>query len=357
MSFSEKNSTPVWVRASLDIQSTIAEVIANLDEVAIKIVLVVDAARELVGTISDGDVRRGLLAGLTLQSSISQIIHRNPLVVKSGLDQQSVIKIMERSKVLQIPVVDDMHKLIGLHLWEDLTESSKIQNVIVVMAGGEGKRLRPYTLECPKPLIKVADKPILQHIVEKIKSEGFENIVLSINYLGQMIQDYFEDGSKFGVSIKYINEASPLGTAGSLSLLIPAPRDPIIVINGDLITNVSIQGILRYHNQNSACATMAVRQHEWQNPFGVVQLDKLRIIGFEEKPIYSNYVNAGLYVLSPSAIEQIEKDGVYCDMPDLFLKLKSSSQKVIAYPLHEKWIDVGCHEDLLSAEEGSKDKI
>jgi NDP-sugar pyrophosphorylase family protein len=216
---------------------------------------------------------------------------------------------------------------------------------MVIMAGGKGVRLHPQTLNCPKPLLRIAGKPILEHIIEHAKNQGFTNLVIAINYLGHMIEDYFGDGDKFGVKIQYLRENLPLGTAGALSLLDPKPDSSFIVTNGDVITDINYVELLNYHHQNSASATMAVRGYEWQNPFGVVQTQGLEIIGFEEKPITRSNINAGVYALEPSALSLLGKSEP-CDMPMLLKRLQEKSKLVIAFPMHESWLDIGRLEDL-----------
>ena len=219
---------------------------------------------------------------------------------------------------------------------------------MVIMAGGKGVRLRPFTENFPKPLVVVAGKPLLEHIIERAKHEGFTNIILAIHYLGHLVEAHFGDGSRFGVRIEYLHEDSPLGTAGALSLLKPRPDEPFIVTNADVVTDIRYGDMLDFHVRHDAIATMAVRTHEWQNPFGVVQTRGVDIIGFEEKPIAKSYINAGVYVLSASALDELEAH-TPCDMPTLFKRLQSRLLRTVAYPMHESWLDVGCPDDLEKA--------
>ncbi|MFJ3044302.1 nucleotidyltransferase family protein [Herbaspirillum chlorophenolicum] len=338
----------VWSRAILPIDSTIQQVIRNLDEVAIKIVLVVNERGELHGTISDGDIRRGLLRGMTLESPIDSVIHRDALVVPPGLGRDTVKQLMLVNKIHQIPVVNDQHQIVGLHLWDQITTFPSRDNLMVIMAGGKGTRLMPYTENCPKPLVPVAGKPMLEHIIERAKLEGFSRFVLAIHHLGHMIEEHFGDGARFGVDIGYLREQSPLGTAGALSLLSPRPDAPFLVTNGDVLTDIRYGELLDFHRHYDAKATMAVRVHEWRHPFGVVQTDGVEIIGFEEKPVARSHINAGVYVLSPEALDELAPQG-QCDMPTLFERLKSGSKRIVAYPMHEPWLDVGRPDDLAKA--------
>lgn len=338
----------LWRQAILPADSTIQQAIRTLDQVAIKIVLVANADNELQGTISDGDIRRGLLKGLDLNSSISAVIHRNALVVPPGMGRETVMQLMVANKIQQIPVVNEHRHLVGLHLWDEITTPPTRSNLMVVMAGGKGARLRPYTENCPKPLVPVAGKPMLEHIIERAKLEGFSHFVLAINYLGHMIEDHFGNGARFGVRVEYLREQEPLGTAGALSLLIPRPDAPIVVTNADVITDIRYGELLDFHIHHDAVATMAVRIHEWQHPFGVVQTRGVDIVGFEEKPVVRNHINAGVYALSPEAFNALGGE-VHCDMPSLFERLQAQGNRTVAYPMHEPWLDVGRPDDLSRA--------
>ena len=330
----------LWRKTLLPLRVTIKEVVSLLDAVALRIALITDESNLLIGTVSDGDIRRGLLKGLSLDSPIESIVKRDPIVVSPELSREKVLQIMTSSKIQQVPVINERNEVIGLHLWDELNQPTTHENLFVIMAGGKGTRLHPQTINSPKPLLPLAGKPILEHIIDRAKSHGFNNFVIAIHFLGHMIQDYFGDGEKFGVKIRYLNESTPLGTAGALSLLDSKPDSSFIVTNGDVITEINYVELLNYHHQNSASATMAVRGYEWQNPFGVVKTQGLEIIGFEEKPITRSHINAGVYALEPSALSLLGKSEP-CDMPTLLKRLKEKSKRVIAFPVHEHWIDIG----------------
>ena len=338
----------IWRQALLPANATIQQAIRNLDQVAIKIVLVVNDADELEGTISDGDIRRGLLKGLDLNSPIASLIHRNALVVPPEMGRDMVMQLMVANKIQQIPVVDEHHHVVGLYLWDEITAPPARPNLMVIMAGGMGTRLRPHTESCPKPLLSVAGKPMLEHIIERAKLEGFRHFVLAIHYLGQMIEDYFGNGERLGVRIDYLREQSPLGTAGALGLLNPRPDAAFVVTNGDVITDIRYGELLDFHIRHAAAATMAVRVHEWQHPFGVVQMQGVEIIGFEEKPVARSHINAGVYALDPAALSLLVANA-HCDMPTLFERLQAKGKRTVAYPMHEPWLDVGRPDDLQSA--------
>lgn len=334
-----------WRQAILPANATIGQAIRNLDQIAIKIVLVANEAGVLEGTISDGDIRRGLLKDLDLNSPIASVIHRNALVVTPELGREMVMQLMVANKIQQIPVVDEQHRVVGLHLWDEIATPSTRPNQMVIMAGGMGTRLRPYTENCPKPLLSVAGKPMLEHIIDRARLEGFNHFVLAIHYLGHMIESHFGDGERLGVLIEYLREESPLGTAGALGLLKPLPDVPFVVTNGDVITDIRYGELLDFHTRHAATATMAVRVHEWQHPFGVVQTQGIEIVGIEEKPIARSHINAGVYALEPTALSVLTTDAP-CDMPMLFERLRAKAKRTIAYPMHEPWLDVGRSDDL-----------
>lgn len=338
-----------WQHALLTNSATLQEAISNLDKVAIKIVLVVDGTGRLEGTISDGDIRRGLLRGLDMSSPITTVIHRNPFVVPPNMARETIMQLMLANKIQQIPVVDENRQVTGLHLWEQITTQQPKPNAMVIMAGGKGTRLRPHTEHCPKPMLPVGGKPMLEHIIERAMTNGFSHFILAIHYLGHMVEDYFGDGAKMNARIEYIRENSPLGTAGALGLLAHPPEAPFIVTNGDVLTDINYGELLDFHIRHQAAATMAVRTHEWQHPFGVVQIQGLDIVGFEEKPIARSHINAGIYVLSPESLNVLNTNES-CDMPTLFERLQASKQRTVAYPMHEPWLDVGRPSDYETAQ-------
>ena len=338
----------IWRKALLFSTANLQEAISTLNLTGLKIALVVSDQGVLYGTISDGDIRRGLLRGLELASPITSVMHRHPLVVPPNLSYEAVRQLMVANKVQQIPIVDGQRRVLGLHSWDELTPNESRSNPFVIMAGGQGTRLRPHTETCPKPMLCVAGKPLLEHIIERAKAEGFSNFVLAIHYLGHMITDHFGCGESLGVHIEYLREESPLGTAGALSLIAPIFEQPFIVTNGDVLTDIHYREILDFHVRYEASATMAVRLHEWQHPFGIVQTDGMDIVGFEEKPVARAHINAGIYVLDPEALGVLQT-GAHCDMPSMFEKLQACNKRTVAYPMHEPWLDVGRPDDLSRA--------
>jgi dTDP-glucose pyrophosphorylase len=342
-------STEHWRKALFLADGTMQQAIRNLDETALQIVLVVSTDGILLGTLTDGDIRRGLLRGLNMSSSIDSIIHREPLVVPPQLGRDSVLQLMQANTLHHLPIVDEDRRVVGLHLWNELMVPGQRSNLMVIMAGGQGTRLRPDTENCPKPLLPVRGKPMLEHIIERARAEGFQHFVLAIHYLGHMIEDYFGDGSRWQVQIDYLREESPLGTAGAIGLLNPRPETPFLVSNGDVLTDIRYGELLDFHIRHGAAATMAVRLHEWQHPFGVVRTNGVDIISFEEKPIARSHINAGIYVLEPMALDALSA-GEHCDMPTLFSRLQERTVRTIVYPMHEPWLDVGRVDDLKRAQ-------
>ena len=334
-----------WKKTLLLENSTIRKVIKNLEKSALQIVLVIDKKKNLVGTITDGDIRRGLLNGLNINSSIKKLINKKPLIGSNSMSANTLNQIMQTNKINQLPIIDKSKKIVGLYFWDAIKYSITQKSQVIIMAGGKGKRMMPHTKTCPKPLLPVGGKPILEHILLKARSEGFNNFIISINYLGEMIEDYFGNGSKWGVKIKYLKENMPLGTIGALSLIKNQPNFPFIVCNGDIISDIKYTELLDFHIKNKAFGTVAVKPYEIKNPYGVVKIDGNQIVDIEEKPIVKSHVNTGVYVFSPKIINEIKKNK-YLDMNILIQKLLGKMKKIIAYPAYEPWLDIGKPKDL-----------
>jgi dTDP-glucose pyrophosphorylase len=341
-------SGDAWRKALLPAEATLQNVISNLVETGLQIALVVTSDGRLIGTVTDGDIRRGLLRGLNLDSQIDDVMCRTPLVAPQQFSRETALQIMRANSIHQLPVIDDARRVVGLHLWAELMTPMQRPNMMVIMTGGRGTRLRPYTENCPKPMLPVGGKPMLEHIIERASAEGFCRFLLATHYLAHMIKDYFGDGHQWQVQIEYVHEESPLGTAGALGLLKSRPDGPFLVSNGDVLTDIRYGELLDFHCRHSASATMAVRLHEWQHPFGVVRTKGVDIVGFEEKPITRSHINAGIYVLEPDVIDNLCV-GEHCDMPTLFSRLQERNARTIVYPMHEPWLDVGREEDLKNA--------
>ena len=334
--------------------ATIKEALGIIDSGAMQIALVVDDNDKLLGTLTDGDIRRGILRGLDLDSSIETIVFKEPAIAKISSTKEEILKIALSKKLHQIPIVDDNGIVLDLKEIEELVEPKIKTNRVILMVGGLGTRLRPLTQDTPKPMLKVGNKPILQTIVEKFAEYGFVNITMCVNFNASIIRDYFGDGKEFGVNIYYVLEEKRMGTAGALSLLKERPSEPFFVMNGDLLTNVNFEHISNYHMLNKATATMCVREYDYEVPYGVVKMNDNKIIEIAEKPVQKFFVSAGIYMLSPEILDLIPKNEFY-DMPTLFEKLIKLSKNVISFPIREYWLDIGRMEEYQRANEEYKE--
>jgi dTDP-glucose pyrophosphorylase len=344
----KKHQRYFWKKALIKNTASTREALEIIDRASIQIGLVVDKDNVLLGTVTDGDIRRSILRGVNLDGDVSEIMKTSPIICNQCISEELATQLMQINNISQLPVVNESGKIIGLHTLIT-TQISRVPNPLLIMAGGFGKRLMPLTRTTPKPMLKVAGKPILEHIIKKAKNEGFYNFLISVFYLDEQIREYFGDGTQWDVNIKYLNESEPLGTAGSLTLIDPVPVHDIVVINGDIISNIPLRKILSYHQNHRAAATMAVHYHSWESPYGIVETSGFDILSVNEKPVQKNKINAGIYVINPKSIVRFEREN-FKNMTDFFSIMISQSKKVIAYPLHEQWLDVGRHEDLEKAQ-------
>ena len=334
------------------------DVLKIIDKSSKQIGLVLDENKKLLGTISDGDIRRALLSNISLDDTIENVYFKKPTVANINDSKEEIINLCKIKKIHQIPIVDNDNVIVGLEVLDELIGTSVKQNKAVLMVGGLGMRLRPLTDVTPKPMLHVGGKPILQTIVEKFVSYGFVEIIMCVGYRSNVIQDFFEDGSKFGANIKYIHEEQRLGTAGALSLLTneQKPNEPFFVMNGDLLTNVNFEYLLDFHLSNHAKATMCVREYDFQVPYGVVNIEDGRIKTIDEKPTHKFFVNAGIYILNPQCIDIIPGNKFY-DMPSLFENMIEHNDKVISFPVYEYWLDIGKIEEYTKANQEYKENI
>ena len=337
-----------WQSTLLSVDSSIQQAIEILNQVALKIVLVTDSSGRLNGTVSDGDIRRGLLQGFNLHSQVSQILNPQPLVAQVGSHRDTIASLMRTNRIQQIPIVNKDRQVVGLHTWESLDLEGKRPNLFVIMAGGEGKRLYPHTEKCPKPMIRLQEKPILEHIITKAKKEGFSQFVIAIHHLGNVIEKYFGNGRDWAVDISYCREKSPMGTAGALRLIQGRTKEAMLVSNGDILADFKYSDLLDFRARSRAAATMEVRSHTWENPFGVIETDGIQIMHIHEKPTTRSIVNTGVYAVDPTVLRHIPKSK-RMDMTAFFRLLKSKKLLTVAYPVHEFWLDVGNPYDLQKA--------
>lgn len=327
---------------------SILNTLAVVDRVGIQFALVLDEQGHLLGTVTDGDVRRGLLKGISLEDPISRVMNPNPIVAQPQADDQQILEVMKAVRRRHIPIVDEQRRVTGLRTLDELLQETAGPSWVVLMAGGIGSRLMPLTEDTPKPLLEVGERPILETILVGFREQGFRNFFISVHYRASMIEDYFGDGSKWDAEVRYLREDQQLGTAGALSLLPEPPDLPIIVMNGDLLTKVRYKQILEFHREQRAMATMAVRDYSFQVPFGVVTTEQERIIGIHEKPVRQFFVNAGIYVLEPAVLKLIPPNTRF-DMPDLFHRLLEEGLRTVAFPVREYWRDIGRMDDFLMA--------
>ncbi len=321
-----------------------------LERGASEIALVVDDHDLLKGTLTDGDVRRALLSGATMDAPLEPHIQRNFTAVTASAGRVEVIDLMRARSIGQIPIVDGAGHLLGLHLLHNMVGTIERPSWAVVMAGGKGTRLRPITTDLPKPMLRVAGRPILERIVLHLVGHGIRRVFLSINYLGNLVEEHFGDGTNFGCHIEYLREERPLGTAGSLSLLPPADA-PILVMNGDLVTQADIGAMIDAHRADGFSATMAVRRYFHTVPFGCVEIEGGRVVRMEEKPQITRFVNAGIYVLDANLVASIPKNQE-STMPEILEKVTERNEPVGVFEIQDDWIDVGQREQLIQAREG-----
>lgn len=323
---------------------TIRQALQVMTRGALGIVLMLDADHRLVGTITDGDIRRALLKGTGLDSAMRPHVRRAFASVLPVAGRAEVLDMMQALQIEQIPIVDKKGLLAGLHTMHTILGREELPNTAVIMAGGQGMRLRPVTEHIPKPMLKVAGRPILERLVLHLVGSGVTRIYLAVNYLAHMIEDHFGDGTKFGCQIGYLREQEPRGTGGALALLKPKPKHPVVVMNGDLITQVDIPAMLRFHEAGGYEATMAVRRYGHQVPFGCVDVRNGRIVRLEEKPVLERSINTGIYILDPAVVRRIP-DRFY-PITELFESCLKRGGRLGAFEVEEEWIDVGQRDQL-----------
>ena len=336
-----------WKKALVGPETSIQHVLEKINAASTQLALVVDAAGRLLGTLSDGDVRRALLSGKTLADPVNSCMCLAPVTAKSGESRESMLVRMRQFAIHQLPVLDDDGHVIGLKRIDDLLNPDPRSNWVVIMAGGLGTRLKELTLDTPKPMLAVGDKPLLETIIGRFVEQGFPNIWLAVNYHAEQIERYFKGGDAFGANIRYLRENTRLGTAGALSLL-PTPDQPILISNADLLAKVDYAQLLEGHLTAHAMATMAVRKHEYRIPYGVIHTKDGRIEGLEEKPVLCVTINAGIYVLSPPGLANIPHN-TFFDMPELFSSLITAGHRVCYQHVEDYWLDIGRYEDLQQA--------
>ena len=328
--------------------ASLIQTIEAINKGAKQIALVVDSEGKLLGTVTDGDIRRGLLRGLGVEAPVTQVMNTKPHTATLDQNGREVMTREISQMIHQVPILDSDGKLIGMYTDADLNATVELSTPVVLMAGGKGVRLHPLTHTVPKPMLPIGDTPIIEIILRKLKSQGFKNVYISVNYLADIIEEHIKDGAWLGLNVHYLHEDKPLGTAGALAQLSGRFNEPFIVMNSDLLTNCDFTQVIQFHNKQNATATLGVREYQFQIPYGVVNIDGTEVESISEKPIHRSMVSAGIYALDPSALSLIPKDE-FTDMPTLLDLVRARGERVVAFPIHESWLDIGRHDDLNEA--------
>lgn len=326
--------------------ASIREAMESIDRSGKGIVLVLSDDNRLMATVTDGDIRRAILAGLDVNLEITELLNSrakqfqsSPVTAQVGTPDAELLHLMTEHGLRQIPLIDSEGRVANVVLLNDLVKEYELPLRAVVMAGGFGTRLRPLTEDLPKPMLPVGSRPLLELIVEQLREAGIREVNVTTHYKGEIIADHFKDGQDFGVDIRYVKEDQPLGTAGALSLL-EESDEPLLVINGDILTRVDFRSMLHFHREHNADLTVAVRQYEFNVPYGVVLTDGTAVTGISEKPTMKQFINAGIYLLSP-AVRRLIPNGQPYDIPDLIQHLLKNGRSIVCFPIREYWLDIG----------------
>lgn len=337
-------------RLAVPAEATIRDAMERIDADPAGVALVVDANGRLVGLVTDGDVRRAMLADLDLDGPLRQLLEQEarlddgiprPLTAPEGTGDAELLDLMMRYEVRQVPLVDGEGRVVDLRALGELVSSPRLR--ALVMAGGYGRRLAPLTDELPKPMLPVGDRPLLERIIGQLRDAGINRVNVATHYRGEAISGHFGDGSGFGVEIEYVNEDEPLGTAGALGL-VAQDGEPLLVVNGDILTSVDFRALHAFHEEHRADLTVAVRPYEVTVPYGIVQTDGVEIVGIEEKPLVRAFVNAGIYLIAPALCRLVPEGRPY-DMTELIETALAGALRVVSFPLRETWLDIGRLED------------
>ena len=339
-----------WKKILIKPESTVVDALRIIDNEALRIALVVNDEQQLLGVVTDGDIRRGILNKLPLDTPVVDIMSCSPITASVNTAKEHLVKLMESKGILAIPLMEE-NKVVGLETFHHLFEEKTYHNPVFIMAGGFGTRLRPLTDTCPKPMLKIGNKPILETVIRSFIKAGFVNFYISTHYMPEQIQNHFGDGSDLGVQISYVHEDSPLGTGGALGLLPDdLPQDlPLIMMNGDVLTKVDFERLLDFHTENQADVTMCVREYDYQIPYGVINGEGNKITSMVEKPIQRFFVNAGIYVVSPQVIQSVPENH-HIDMPTLLEQHMNERDNILMFPIHEYWLDIGRMDDFNRAQ-------
>ncbi len=334
----------MWKKILISPDTPLVGAIDIIDALGLQIALVINENGQLLGTVTDGDIRRAILKKLGLDTPVSQIMNHQPHFIDRNTSRENALLLMKNKKIRQIPVLDDDNRVVGLEIADELLKPALRDNWVILMAGGLGKRLQPLTESCPKPLLKVGSKPVLETVLESFIEQGFRHFYIAVNYKAEMIIQHFGDGSQWDVEIKYLYERQQLGTAGALSLLPSQPDHPLLLMNGDILTKINFGQLLDFHQKNLTSATICIKEQYSQIPYGVVTIQQNRLQQIDEKPLQHFFINAGLYVLNPEIIDLIPSN-TYFDIPELISILMLKGQEIAVFPIREYWIDIGHIDD------------
>ena len=339
--------------------ASLRDAMAQMDRNKLGIVLIVEEEARLVGTVTDGDARRAILASMDLGQPVRVLLERKagtrfatPLTARVGEDSSTYLALLKQSNLLYLPLVDEANRVVGLVTLDEFLPERPLPLQAVVMAGGRGSRLAPLTEDTPKPMLRIGDRPVLEIIIRQLREAGITQVKVTTHHKPEKIAEYFGDGREFGVQLSYVEEDRPLGTVGGLGLL-DVPQDTTLVINGDILTQVDFRAMLVYHREHQADLTVAVRQYDVKVPYGVIECDGPTVRGVSEKPVFGFFVNAGIYLLEPSVYRLIPT-GQRFDMPELIQRLLQEGRPVVSFPVREYWLDVGQPEDYEQAQEAVK---
>ena len=332
-----------WKNIALHDNASLKDAMKALDSSGLRVTFVIDSDEHLLATVTDGDIRRGLLNGLGIDAPVALVMKNNPISISCDATKDVIQEILRNASVLALPVVDEKNRVIGLETIDTVGDAFHTDTTVVLMAGGFGKRLLPLTDNLPKPMLPLGKKPIIEHIIEDFKLQGFKNFCITTHYKAEVIQGHFEK-NPLNVNITFVNEDEPLGTAGSLFLLKDMLESDFFVMNADLLVKTNFKNLLVFHKKNNEIATLCVKQHSYQMPFGVVHVEDANVVNIIEKPLYSHFINSGIYCFSKNIFEFCSKK-MYMDMPTLLQNLITANKKICAFPIHEHWVDIGCMDD------------
>ena len=343
-----------WKKNIVGDNEPICKVLAAINASDLKIAFIVNAQGTLVGSVTDGDVRRGLLKSTKLSDQVNTVMNTHPITCSPDTSAHQRNHLFSKHRVKYLPVVEN-GLIVDIIAFDDTQERRELQNPFLIIAGGLGTRLRPLTDKCPKPMLPVGDKPMIEHILWNAAQQGFKNFYISTFYLGEQIKAHFGNGSKFNVKICYVDEKRPLGTAGAVSLLPKnIPNLPIIVANGDVLTNLDYSKMVSFHQEKNAEATVCVREISHQIPYGVIERNDGLVTQITEKPTFFYYINTGVYVLSKSSVKKMKKN-VPIDMPQHLSALMHGGDPVAAMNFQGYWLDIGSISDYEKAQRDVKD--